>query len=295
MLVLGRRANQSIVFPSCGITIRILELNGKVAKVGIDAPRSIEVMRGELVGSQSSQVSDAFSPNIYGSTGYVETSNSLEVENIVYEPVLQLSQRIAEIKIGLHAFQQLRAAGKETQADMLLSDMLSELALLDKDCMDQAPASRAKSTSYPSTISEPFRSYDLNRIGPSRRSPVTILIVDTSSSSGMFETTACTFHGCQICSVNSLESARQSIAAGEGFDYIVCNSDEEEFGDLDLARTIRADSRYQDTRIFVTTRSLGVLASLNEANTIGIDGWLAKPLNANDLWSHIVESNSIDP
>ena len=46
MLILGRRENQSIVFPNCGITVRILDVNGRVAKVGIEAPRSVEIMRG---------------------------------------------------------------------------------------------------------------------------------------------------------------------------------------------------------------------------------------------------------
>jgi sRNA-binding carbon storage regulator CsrA len=41
MLILGRRAEQSIVFPSCGIVVRMLSINGRVAKVGIEAPENI--------------------------------------------------------------------------------------------------------------------------------------------------------------------------------------------------------------------------------------------------------------
>lgn len=48
MLVLSRRADESIRFPNLGITIRVLRLSNSQARIGIESPPEIAVARGEL-------------------------------------------------------------------------------------------------------------------------------------------------------------------------------------------------------------------------------------------------------
>lgn len=48
MLVLSRRANEEIVFPSLDITVSITHCTSKSVRLGIDAPRHIRIVRGEL-------------------------------------------------------------------------------------------------------------------------------------------------------------------------------------------------------------------------------------------------------
>jgi carbon storage regulator CsrA len=48
MLVVTRRVNEKIVFPSIGITIQLLKVSGLTARVGIDAPPQIKVLREEV-------------------------------------------------------------------------------------------------------------------------------------------------------------------------------------------------------------------------------------------------------
>ena len=48
MLVLSRKENERIVFPQLGITISLLSLARKQARVGIEAPREVAIVRGEL-------------------------------------------------------------------------------------------------------------------------------------------------------------------------------------------------------------------------------------------------------
>ena len=50
MLVLTRKENEEIVFPTLGITIVILNSKNGKARVGIKAPTEAPVLRGELVG-----------------------------------------------------------------------------------------------------------------------------------------------------------------------------------------------------------------------------------------------------
>ena len=54
MLVVSRKQNQSVVFPTLGITVEILRVAGKAVRVGVSAPEKVRVLRGELVDSQTS-------------------------------------------------------------------------------------------------------------------------------------------------------------------------------------------------------------------------------------------------
>lgn len=48
MLVVSRKEGETIVVPSIGLTIRILQTAGGKAKIGIEAPREVSILRGEL-------------------------------------------------------------------------------------------------------------------------------------------------------------------------------------------------------------------------------------------------------
>lgn len=48
MLVLARKLNESIVVND-DITIRVISIDKGVVKIGIDAPRSVSIMRSELI------------------------------------------------------------------------------------------------------------------------------------------------------------------------------------------------------------------------------------------------------
>ena len=65
MLVLSRKCTETIVLPTLGITINLLEIRGNRVRIGIDAPAEIPVYRQEVAermagqGSTESRVSDA--------------------------------------------------------------------------------------------------------------------------------------------------------------------------------------------------------------------------------------------
>ena len=48
MLVLSRRPHQSILFPTLGISVQVLSVAGQLVRVGVEAPRSLPVLREEL-------------------------------------------------------------------------------------------------------------------------------------------------------------------------------------------------------------------------------------------------------
>jgi carbon storage regulator len=50
MLVLGRKKEETIVFPELDITIKVVETGTTHIRIGIEAPKHVKIMRGELIG-----------------------------------------------------------------------------------------------------------------------------------------------------------------------------------------------------------------------------------------------------
>src|SRR6516165_3965821 len=48
MLVLSRRTNEKIICPGLDISVQLLSIQGNVARLGIEAPPDVKVLRDEL-------------------------------------------------------------------------------------------------------------------------------------------------------------------------------------------------------------------------------------------------------
>ncbi|MGG0644204.1 carbon storage regulator CsrA [Sporosarcina gallistercoris] len=63
MLVLSRRPNETIKIGD-DIELKIIEVKGDVVRIGIEAPKSVEILRGELVQSISETNSEAITVDL---------------------------------------------------------------------------------------------------------------------------------------------------------------------------------------------------------------------------------------
>ena len=63
MLVLTRRAGESLCIGD-GVRITVLEVAGEKVRIGIDAPRSVSVVRSELVDAAESVNREAAAPAV---------------------------------------------------------------------------------------------------------------------------------------------------------------------------------------------------------------------------------------
>jgi carbon storage regulator CsrA len=102
MLILKRRTDQTIIFPNCGITVRMLNVNGKIAKVGIEAPDDVSIVRGEA-------------------------ASDYETDIPRKDPAVVL-QRLRD---QLQEVQSLRDRGFDDRADRLFERVLLELNAMD--------------------------------------------------------------------------------------------------------------------------------------------------------------------
>ena len=110
MLVLSRRADEKIVFPSIGVTVHLLRINGNVARIGIDAPPELRVLRQELDGTPP--------PRPAGPS-----------------PTHELCNRLSKVTLTLHLFQRQREAGLAAEAEATLERAFAALGALDRDAV----------------------------------------------------------------------------------------------------------------------------------------------------------------
>ena len=110
MLVVSRKKNQTLHFAHLGITVEILRIAGNTVRVGVDAPRDIRVLRGELPLDEES-----------GTTSEAARQERHELRN-----------RLNTASLALHLLQKQLDAGCFEDAEETLSDALEALAELDR-------------------------------------------------------------------------------------------------------------------------------------------------------------------
>jgi carbon storage regulator CsrA len=116
MLVLSRRANEKIVFPSIGVTVHLLRINGKAVRIGIDAPPDLRILREE--------VADNAPP--------VEPRSKAN-KSATHE----LCNRLNKIALGLTLYQRQRQTGQTESAEATLEQTLGQLAALDRAAVSE--------------------------------------------------------------------------------------------------------------------------------------------------------------
>lgn len=108
MLVLSRKEEQQIVFPHLGIEINVIQVRGRLVKLGVNAPQSVKVLRSELVNHQLAE----------------EQAPEPELTHRQRNDLNLLNLRVANLHRRLHS-------GEEIDAQQALTDLLREYTAID--------------------------------------------------------------------------------------------------------------------------------------------------------------------
>ena len=125
MLVLSRGRNDKVVFPTLGITVEILRVEGKKIRLGIDAPKSVPIVRDEIADKTQ------------GTTAW-ELSQASGLRH-------STRNRIQKAMLGLRMLQRLLDSGKTDDAEPTIFHIFNELKAIEEDlgCVDDTQVAKS--------------------------------------------------------------------------------------------------------------------------------------------------------
>jgi carbon storage regulator CsrA len=114
MLVLSRGRNDKVVFPTLGITVEILRVEGKNIRLGIEAPRAVPILREEIVRQAEPGDGVECQPE---SGGLTHTTRN----------------RLQKATLGLRMLQRMLDAGNSSDVEPIIFKIFTELKAIEDD------------------------------------------------------------------------------------------------------------------------------------------------------------------
>lgn len=110
MLVLSRRPNEKIVFPTLGISVKVTNVTRNVVRLGIEAPPSVPIAREEIVKESAT----------------LSATESKPARHV-------LRNRLHTANLAVHLAKKQLQAGLKSEADATLAEALLEFASIDQE------------------------------------------------------------------------------------------------------------------------------------------------------------------
>lgn len=126
MLVLSRGHTDKVLFPTLGITVEILRVEGKNVRLGIDAPKSVPILRAEIAAKSREQV----------------TMNSSRASDFSHS----MRNRLQKATLGLRMLQRLLDQGDADDAEPTIFRIFNELKAIEEELSSDGAARAANET-----------------------------------------------------------------------------------------------------------------------------------------------------
>jgi CheY-like chemotaxis protein/sRNA-binding carbon storage regulator CsrA len=244
MLVLSRREEDTIYFPTIDATVKLVQLKGKTARVGVIAPRDVPVLRGELVEECHRRLAHL---------------QKLEKNG----PVLSHSARnlLNNVTIGLSLLRRQLDAGKQNDAQITLQTVLNSIAEAEKAHREAKAKLEAEC---------------------SLQKPPRALLVEDDANERFLLAGFLRTSGFQVEQANDGAEAIEFLASHDRPDIVLLDMLMPRLNGPDTVRTIRSDPRHHGLKIYAVSGSnpqkLGVATGPQ-----GVDRWFQKPLDPERL------------
>jgi carbon storage regulator CsrA len=279
MLILSRRASETIRFPQLGISVSIVSVKGNRVQVGIDAPPEIQIIRRELESSSVEATDHRGSMLKTSGTTQTSQSDSNKAQH-------DLRNRLNKATLGLLLAQKQLAAGQIESADKTLVSALARLSELES-LATLAPAPKPNQVGLKAFVAERRHSQDDGSVGSWNKSPtcIDVLLVEDDLNEqallqGLLEMegyrvhTACNGHEAIDC----LSRITPKFVL---LDMMMPECDGRETFDR-----IRELPAFENLPIFAVSGSSPDSVGLSIGGD-GVDDWFPKPLNAPRLVQHM--------
>jgi carbon storage regulator CsrA len=260
MLVLSRKKNQQILFPNLGIEVVIQRIAGNSVSLGINAPKSVQILRGELA--------DDAALNLDGET-------PLQVDpELLHALRNQLNN--AQLTIAL-AQKQLRL-GKDADAEATLNEMICRLTEIDRQITSSRPelTTPAADTSPQAVPNAALKSGQKPDMAAKRA----LVVEDDPNERALLAGYL------RLCGFNTSEAAdgieALDFLSVHQVDLVILDMRMPRMNGKETVEAIRSCPRLRKTKIVVVSgedRDAGLVAE----DPRGITEWFSKPLDPERL------------
>lgn len=256
MLVLTRREEQKIVFPTMGVTVEVLRIRGNVAKIGIEAPAEIPVLREEIAGPEPF-------------ARHQHTGLSREARHA-------LRNRLNASTIALHLLKRQLELGKAADAETTFEKIVSEFTSLERELAPVGPSpvgssSLARGAGFPARTAAPPASPHLRA-----------LLVEDDKNECELLAGYLRMCGFDVTSVNDGADAIAHLASHERPDVVLLDMLMPKCNGARTVELIRRTPQLLGLKVFAISGTnpddLGVVTGPR-----GVDRWFAKPVNPESL------------
>ena len=149
MLVVSRRCDEEIVFPTIGVTVKILQASANRARLGIDAPAHIQILRGELHSPDAPPSNHKLRNDLNAITLFIEMYERLVQRGDLdraHQTYLQMLTRLKEIDRNYAPYDPIKVAPAQPMARVLIvedddneRELLAGLLRMDGCVVDTVP------------------------------------------------------------------------------------------------------------------------------------------------------------
>ncbi|QDT01319.1 response regulator [Adhaeretor mobilis] len=251
MLVLSRGPEDRICFPTLGVNIEIIRVDGNRVRVGIDAPREIPVLRHELV----------------------EKSEYSATENAVSSP----SKHSAKPQV----------ADKGPSHDMRNKLNSANLALnLAVKQLDAGMSEKAMQT-----LHKALRSYDQleEEVAPTSKptpnQPRALLVEDNERERSLLAEIL-RLSGFEVDTAEDGLQALVYLSRSRAPDVVLMDINMPRFNGVQTIDAIRENPEFAAMQVYAVTGEDRDTVKI-EVGPKGIDGWFQKPYNPRELVDHL--------
>ena len=251
MLVLSRRENQKIVFPSLDISIDVLRVSGKVVRIGVDAPREVPVLREELAGAEGQNAAASNAPRQPAANRIASFESGKRH---------QLRNRLNKAMLGLQVLQMQLDQHADGPIEETVGKILENLEILNRE-LSSSPAEAsdrdqkrrgADGPTEDHAVADPPSTYRIRESDP--ESPEwqrrTALIVDDSRNEAELMAQLLSHHGYDAQIVGNGREALDWLRQNEHPDIVLMDMNMPEMGGAEAIRAIRQDRVFDRLKVF---------------------------------------------
>lgn len=264
MLVMSRRENERFIFPNLGIAVQVIKVAGKVAKIGVDAPKEIRVLREELVDEASIQEL----PGEFAGIG-----NSLP-KKLKHE----FRNRLNPIALGLQVAQKLIASDRAGELEEVIGRIVNELKRLDCDLIED-PGKSKRGQQLANVMER--TSFDDDKFA---------LVVDDNDNESSLLRSLLELSGYSVIVVEDGQAAIDYLHQSFRIpDFVLLDMHMPRKNGAETIAEIRSTPDFQGLKVFAVSGSDQGDVDV-QVGPAGVDRWFTKPLDASQL---VLEMNRV--